>query len=236
MPSFSSCSAARMPSHVDATLMRLRSLPMPCCWYQPISLCAFSMLPFVSKESRASTSVDTRPGTIFRMRVPNSTASRSSALVIVCSREPPCAFAHLSASSTTSAYSGICAAAVMSDGFVVASRDGVTGVDLSVYSGPMSDTQVECLWDSDVRHVIVGTQELGIAQQQMEMAIAHGMTVDAYVYLVWDADVHAQVRTAVDFARRYPVGMLWLDVEQAPDGRSRRELDALIRDGLDACG
>lgn len=110
------------------------------------------------------------------------------------------------------------------------------GVDISVWSGRVTDSEMECFWDSGVRHVIVGTQEMGIARQQMEMAIEHGMTVDAYVYLLWDGDIRAQVASALAFARSYPVGMLWLDVEQAPDGRGRAELEDLVADAADACG
>ncbi len=109
-------------------------------------------------------------------------------------------------------------------------------VDISVWSGRVTDSEMDCFWDHDVRHVIVGTQELGIARQQMEMAISRGMTVDAYVYLVWSRDMHAQVAAALDFARRYPVGMLWLDIEEAPAGLGRGALEDRIQDAVDACG
>src|ERR1041385_4641287 len=58
-----------------------------------------------------------------RIRRPNSTASRPSARPTPGASAPPAlSSAHASAPSTTSAYSGICAAAVISDGLVVASR------------------------------------------------------------------------------------------------------------------
>jgi hypothetical protein len=74
MPSFSSARAAWMPSHVDAILMSTRSFFTPTESYSAMSSFAFAIVPFVSKERRASTSVDTRPGTILRISVPKFTS------------------------------------------------------------------------------------------------------------------------------------------------------------------
>jgi len=68
-----------IPSQVIAILIRTRSRSIP-----PASYCAMMSRPLaivasVSYDNRASTSVETRPGTIFRMRLPNSTARRSKA-------------------------------------------------------------------------------------------------------------------------------------------------------------
>src|SRR5437879_11991600 len=73
-----------------------------------------------------------------RIRRPNSTASRSSARPTTLDSLPAACFsAQRSAPSTTSAYSGICAAAVISDGFVVASR----GVNFLIeFRSPVSHT------------------------------------------------------------------------------------------------
>ncbi len=57
--------------------MRSRPIPAPAYWAM-ISR-PLEMLACVSKERRASTSVETRPGIIFRMRLPNSTARWSKA-------------------------------------------------------------------------------------------------------------------------------------------------------------
>jgi hypothetical protein len=59
MPSFSSCSAARMHSHVDASLMSTRSAPTPAAAYREMMRRARATEASVSKDSRASTSVDT---------------------------------------------------------------------------------------------------------------------------------------------------------------------------------
>jgi len=115
-------------------------------------------------------------------------------------------------------------------------RARVHGIDISVWSGRVTDAEMECFWDSGVRHVIVGTQDLGIASQQLEMAIAHGMTVDTYEYLVWSVDVRAQVEAAVAFSRRYPVGILWLDMEDDPGDLDRAELEDRIAIAAEACG
>lgn len=114
--------------------------------------------------------------------------------------------------------------------------DDVHGVDISVYSGRMTDEEMECFWDNGVRHVIVGTQELGTARQQLDLAVAHGMTVDTYVYLVWTGNVRAQVESAVALSRSYPVGMLWLDVEQDPAALDRHQLEDRLDEAARACG
>ena len=78
MPSFSSTSAARMPSQVEASLISTRSRPMPCVFVQRDEFAALGdRKPSVSNDRRASTSVDTRPGTIFRISVPNAISNWS---------------------------------------------------------------------------------------------------------------------------------------------------------------
>ncbi len=124
MPSRSSTSAAWMPSQVDASLMSTRSRDVPAASYWPMSVWAFSMERGMSYESRASTSVETRPAMISRILRPNSTLSRSMALRTTASLFPsaPASFlAQASAESTIGEYSAICAAAMSSDGLVVAS-------------------------------------------------------------------------------------------------------------------
>ena len=52
---------------------------------------AFLIEPWTSKENRASTSVETFPGTICRISLPNSTSRRSSVESIFSSKSLPCA-------------------------------------------------------------------------------------------------------------------------------------------------
>jgi hypothetical protein len=61
-----------MPSQVAAILISTRSRPMPAASYRPISRCARATVAAVSKDSRASTSVLTRPGTTFRISQPEA--------------------------------------------------------------------------------------------------------------------------------------------------------------------
>lgn len=65
--------AAWMPSHVDANLIKMRLRSMPNSSNIAINFNALSMLVLVSKDRRASTSIDTRPGTIFKISIPNNT-------------------------------------------------------------------------------------------------------------------------------------------------------------------
>lgn len=92
--------AAWIPSHVEANLMSTLSLVMPCSLYMLMSFFAFSTLASVSNDNLkireiffylltgsaneminylASTSVETRPGTILRISVPKRTNNLSIA-------------------------------------------------------------------------------------------------------------------------------------------------------------
>jgi GH25 family lysozyme M1 (1,4-beta-N-acetylmuramidase) len=165
------------------------------------------------------------------MRTPDlETTSARRALALV-----------LSISSPLTTLAGCHPAGLAARGSEGSSRSSVEtarvhGVDISVWSGRVTDAEMECFWDHGVRHVIVGTQEIGIARQQIEMAIEHGMTVDAYVYLMWDRDMRRQVEDALAFARSYPVGMLWLDIEQDPAGLDRAALEDRIQTAAETCG
>lgn len=75
----------------------------------------------VSKENRASTSVETLPGTIARISRPNSTRRRSRAWSTCWSRSPPCSLPQAIEESMSLAYSGFLAAARIREGLVVAS-------------------------------------------------------------------------------------------------------------------
>jgi hypothetical protein len=75
----------------------------------------------VLNEKRASTSVDTRPGTILRISHPNCTRRLSSAASTCASMPAPLFLPYSTALSIRAAYSGFLAAARISDGFVVAS-------------------------------------------------------------------------------------------------------------------
>ena len=107
--------------------------------------------------------------------------------------------------------------------------------DVSVWETPLAQSQMDCFWDSGIRHVIVGTQDALVAHQQLAMAVARGMTVDAYVYIYWDTDITAQVNAAFDMVQGYPVGRMWLDIEQATSTLGANTLIPRIQAGLDAC-
>ncbi|KYM80492.1 hypothetical protein ALC53_09042 [Atta colombica] len=62
-----------MPSQVDASLIKMRSLLTPSPSYKAINLFAFSILASLLKDNLASTSVETLPGIIFKISLPNKT-------------------------------------------------------------------------------------------------------------------------------------------------------------------
>jgi hypothetical protein len=111
----------------------------------------------------------------------------------------------------------------------------VYAVDVSHWSGQVSEGQVACWWNEGIRHVVAGTQDSAISVQQLQVASSSGMTVDAYVVLEWDQDVTTQVERALGMIAPYPVRRLWLDAERSADGRSAAEMVDLIRQGVDAC-
>jgi len=71
--------AAWMPSQVDASLIKMRSLLTPSPSYRAINLFAFSILASLLKDNLASTSVETLPGIIFKISLPNRTHVMSRA-------------------------------------------------------------------------------------------------------------------------------------------------------------
>lgn len=114
-------------------------------------------------------------------------------------------------------------------------NNALYSVDVSMWEGPIAQHSMDCLWDSNVRHVVAGTQVEEITRQQLGMARARGMSLDAYVYLYWDRDMAAQVQTAFDRVTGFNIGRLWLDVEEAPAGRSAQTLIGLVQQAVDAC-
>src|SRR5690348_1562586 len=107
--------------------------------------------------------------------------------------------------------------------------------DVSVWETPLAQSQMDCFWDSGVRHVVVGTQDALVARQQLAMAVARGMTVDAYVYIYWDTDVAQQVEAAFAMVQGFPIGRMWLDIEQSPGSLGANTLIPRIQAGLDDC-
>ena len=111
----------------------------------------------------------------------------------------------------------------------------VFAVDISHWSGELTDGEVGCWYDEGVRHVITGTQNYRVMRQQLDQSLAGGMSVDAYVYLHWNVDVAARVREDLDALADYPIGRYWLDVEEHPGGRKAPALAEKIQQALDVC-
>ena len=109
--------------------------------------------------------------------------------------------------------------------------------DVSVWETPLAQSQMDCFWDSGIRHVIVGTQDALVAHQQLAMAVSRGMTVDAYVYIYWNRDIDAQIADAFAMVEDYPIGRMWLDIEEASGTAvGANTLVARIQEGLATCG
>ncbi len=111
----------------------------------------------------------------------------------------------------------------------------VFAADVSVWETPLSQSEMDCFWASGVRHVVVGTQDASVASEQLAMAVSRGMTVDAYVYLYWNQDIATQVNAAFAMTKGFPIGRMWLDIEQKPGTLGSNAIIPLIQQGLDAC-
>jgi hypothetical protein len=128
----------------DANLLvELRWSVSACvhAWYMHTSIMcrALATEAFVSKEKRASTSVETLPGMMFRISLPNCTRRLSRVASTCSSVSLPCFLPYSTAASISFAYSSFLEAARMSEGFVVASW----GLYLSmVAKSPESQTTV----------------------------------------------------------------------------------------------
>ena len=114
-------------------------------------------------------------------------------------------------------------------------NNAVYAVDVSHWEGVLAQREVDCFWESGVRHLIAGTQVEEVTRQQLDMAISRGMTVDAYVYIYWDMDIAAQVNEALRRAAGFPIGRLWIDVEEDPQGRGTKEIVSMVRLAVNTC-
>lgn len=108
-------------------------------------------------------------------------------------------------------------------------------VDVSFWETPLAQAEMDCFWASGVRHVVVGTQDEGITREQLAMAVSRGMTVDAYVYLYWTTDLAAQVVEAFRRVKGFPIGRMWLDIEQDPGSIGSKTILADIQQAVTAC-
>jgi len=111
----------------------------------------------------------------------------------------------------------------------------VFATDVSFWETPISQAEMDCFWESGVRHVVVGTQQEDITRQQLAMAVSRGMTVDAYVYLYWDTNMTAQVKKAFQRVSGFPIGRMWLDIEEDPGNRGATAVNSAIAEAVTAC-
>ncbi|MCZ6916527.1 MAG: GH25 family lysozyme, partial [Gemmatimonadetes bacterium] len=122
------------------------------------------------------------------------------------------------------------------EALTVSGDSPVFAVDVSFWAGFLAESEVACWYDSGVRHAIIGTQSSSFTQQQLGLAVDAGLSVDAYVYLYWNVDMTAQVRTALNTIASYPVQRLWLDAEAPPNGRTASQLVDKLQEAVGACG
>jgi len=109
-------------------------------------------------------------------------------------------------------------------------------LDVSNYSGVFAAEAVACWRSLGYSHVICGTQQAETTRAQLATTLAGGMSADAYVFLYWHLPPAAQVQAALAAIAGFPVGRLWLDCEDAVEGRAPEQVVGLIGEAVAACG
>lgn len=112
----------------------------------------------------------------------------------------------------------------------------VKALDISVYSGNITASNVQGWQSQGFSHVVVGTQNASIAKQQLTTLVAGGMTVDVYVFLYFSSSMTTQVQNALSIASGFPVGRIWLDIEADPGSLDVQTIHAKIQEAVNACG
>lgn len=105
-------------------------------------------------------------------------------------------------------------------------------IDISNWSGAVTREQFDAILALGYDLCIVGTQDRDIAQRQMVRAVVAGFELDAYVWLSWGKPIIPQIERALVTISGYPVGRLWLDVEEESHGV---HMIKTIRRAVDAC-
>lgn len=91
-------------------------------------------------------------------------------------------------------------------------------IDLSNFTGEITDAIAECWWQAGIRGAVVGCQNVAIAIQQANVLLAAGFTVELYAFMYWGASTITEVQKAIRVA--VAVGIvgcrIWLDCEAMP--------------------
>jgi GH25 family lysozyme M1 (1,4-beta-N-acetylmuramidase) len=114
-------------------------------------------------------------------------------------------------------------------------NNAVFALDISFWQAPVAQSEMDCFWQSGVRHMVIGTQDEEITREQLAMSRDRGMTIDAYVYLYWNTSLTDQVKEAFRRVRGFSIGRMWLDIEESPAGRGWKTLMPLVQEAVDAC-
>jgi hypothetical protein len=90
---------------------------------------------------------------------------------------------------------------------------------MSKWSGELTAAEVACMKAAGIRKILVGTGNPAPggagqwARQQAASALAHGLIVDAYIYLYLAKAPGTQTRIAMGTLKGLPIGRWWLDAE-----------------------
>lgn len=102
-------------------------------------------------------------------------------------------------------------------------------VDISNWSGTISPDAVAAWQAEGIEKVIVGTQNIHVARQQMKVVVDAGLRLDVYVYLYGHLGAAAQMHDAMDTITGFAVERLWLDVEDEKSGKTPEQWVEFLR-------
>jgi hypothetical protein len=111
---------------------------------------------------------------------------------------------------------------------------GYKVADLSSWGGELTDAEAEAFKDYGIRLVVVNTWGQW-TRQQAEMAVKHGLALEAYTYHYLSLDPTTRTEQGIAKMAGFPVARYWQDYEDEIEGYSTREVVAHIRQAIAAC-
>lgn len=117
----------------------------------------------------------------------------------------------------------------------------LNAVDMSMWGGELTSTEAQCMVDSGIKLIIVGTGRVvpgGLGQwsrQQAAMALDHGMLVDGYMYTYFEDEILPQVDRAIASVHGIPIRQWWANLEDVTPAALARDVATRIARGVEVC-
>ena len=109
-----------------------------------------------------------------------------------------------------------------------------TAIDISQYSGEVTQAQMQAVRQAGCSRVIVALNNLPLAQRQLKAASSAGMEVEAYIYLYFAQSVQARVSACLAAIEGFGVRRVWVDCEDERHTLNAQSLAQRVRLARDA--